>query len=397
MSDTILPVPLPRYDGPFQPGVTDPVWDAAPPPGTDQEKYESRYAGQLERQRYLHVITADVSATTRQELNALLTKLTGFAQHQMLKEPPGQHRRPYDVPIKSQRVTVTIGFGATLFTTKQGDDRFTIAGKKPTWLKIMPPTEGDEPGFNPNAHATDLIILVASDDTYVNEYIFGKIFYGGVHRGIIVRGVERGYARPDSREPSGFEDGLSNPKDLPPDYPMRHFVYIREGDNEPDWCTNGTYLGYRKIRRRLAKFFELNMKNREAVFGVHSLSGERLDEPSPHSHAPKINPRRDEPDLFGFMDNSRRFLRRPYFFNDGLDAKGDEVRGIHHLSFVRNLARQYEWPVHMWQMNKDFPTPGAGIDKLYEVGGASNVGGGYYFIPSAPLTKEDHVGSLLLS
>ena len=135
MSDTILPVPLPRYDGPFQPGVTDPVWDAAPPPGTDQEKYESRYAGQLERQRYLHVITADVSATTRQELNALLTKLTGFAQHQMLKEPPGQHRRPYDVPIKSQRVTVTIGFGATLFTTKQGDDRFTIAGKKPTWFE----------------------------------------------------------------------------------------------------------------------------------------------------------------------------------------------------------------------------------------------------------------------
>lgn len=397
MSETILPVPLPRYDGFFQPGVTDPVWDAAPPPGADKELYESRYAGQLERQRYLHVITADVRAGSRAELNELLTRLSTFALHQMAKAPPDKNRRPYDVQVKSQRVTITIGFGATLFTTRQGDDRFTIAGKKPAWLKIMPQTEGDEAGYLPSDYATDLIILIASDDTYVNEYIFGRLYYGGVHPGILVRRVERGYARPDSREPSGFEDGLSNPRDLPPDYPMRHFVYVRETDNEPDWCTNGTYLGYRKIRRRMAKFFKLNDHDREAVFGVHRDSGERLAAPPPHSHAPKINPRRDHPDLFGMMDVSRRILRRPYFFNDGLDAKGEENRGIHHLSFARNLGLQYEWPVHMWQMNKNFPTPGAGLDKLYEVGGASNVGGGYYFIPAAPLTRKDHVGSLLLS
>ena len=400
MPKTILPVPLPRYDGPYQPGVTDPVWDAVAPVGVDKiEDYEKRYAGQLERQRYLHVITADVRAGSRAELNELFAKLTKFARHQMMKPPPDKDLRPYDAEIKSRRVTVTIGFGATLFTTREGDDRFILAGKKPTWLKIMPQTEGDEDGFLPSEYATDLIILVASDDTYVNEYIFGKLYYGGVHPGIIVRRVERGYARPDSREPSGFEDGLSNPRDLPPDYPMRHFVYVREEDNEPDWCTNGTYLGYRKIRRRMAKFFELSMQDREAVFGVERVSGERFEKPPllPHSHAPKINPRRDHPDLFGIKDDSRRLLRRPYFFNDGLDANADEVRGIHHLSFARNLGKQYEWPVHMWQMNKDFPEPGTGIDQLYKVGGASNVGGGYYFIPSAPLTEKDHVGSLLLS
>jgi deferrochelatase/peroxidase EfeB len=397
MPETILPVPLPRYEGPYQPGVTDPVWDAAPPAGVDENDYGNRYAGQLERQRYLHVITADVSARSRSELNELLAKLTSFARHQMLKPPPDKHRRPYDVQIKSQRVTVTVGFGSTLFTTRKGDDRFTLAGKKPTWLKVMPQTEGDEKSFSPSDYVTDLIILVASDDTYVNEYIFGKLYYGGVHSGIIVRRVERGYARPDSREPSGFEDGLSNPRDLPPDYPMRHFVYVHPEDNEPDWCTNGTYLGYRKIRRRMAKFFELNLQQREAVFGVERVTGERLTAPLPHSHAPKINPHRDRPDLFGIMDKTRRILRRPYFFNDGLDMTGDEVRGLHHLSFARDLAKQYEWPVHMWQMNKDFPAPGTGLDKLYEVGGASNVGGGYYFIPGAPLNKKDHVGSLLLS
>ena len=396
MVNKYLPVPLPRYDAPFQPGITDPVWDATPPPDVDPDVYTKWYAGQLERQRHLHVITADVVANSGKELRDILGRLSGFARHQMLKKPPQDDVRPYDVPVLSRRVTVTIGFGATLFTTEQGDDRFGLAGQKPAWLKVMPPTEGDAVGFHPRDYATDLIILVASDDTYVNEYIFGKIYYGGVHPGIAVRRVERGYARPDNREPSGFEDGLSNPRDLPPDYPMRGFVYVREGDGEPAWCTDGAYLGYRKIARRMGRFFELKMREREAVFGVERLSGDRLKQPNPHAHAPKINPRRDHPDLFGFMDESRRFLRRPYFFDDGLDATGEEVRGLHHLSFARNLAAQYEWPVHMWQMNKDFPHPGAGLDALYEIGGAANIGGGYYFMPRAA-AEGDYIGSALLA
>ena len=403
MVNKYLPVPLPRYDGPFQPGITDPVWDATPPPDVDADLYMKWYAGQLERQRHLHIITADVVANSGEELRDILVRLSGFARHQMLKTPPQDDVRPYDAPVLTRRGTVTVGFGSTLFTTEQGDDRFGLAGQKPAWLKVMPPTEGDAPGFHPRDYATDLVILVASDDTYVNEYIFGKIYYGGVHPGIAVRRVERGYARPDNREPSGFEDGLSNPRDLPPGYPnvppghpMHQLVYVHEGDGEPAWCKDGSYLGYRKIARRMGRFFKLKMPEREAVFGVERLSGDRLKQPNPHAHAPKINPRRDEPDLFGFMDTSRRFLRRPYFFDDGLDAAGEEMRGLHHLSFARNLAAQYEWPVHMWQMNKDFPHPGAGLDSLYEIGGASNVGGGYYFMPRAA-AEGDYIGSALFA
>ena len=109
-----------------------------------------------------------------------------------------------------------------------------------------------------------------------------------------------------------------------------------------------------------------------------------------------MNPRRTSPDLFGVCDDSRRFLRRPYFFNDGLSPTGLELRGLHHLSFARNLGVQYEWPVHMWQMNEDFPTPGTGRDALYAVGGASNIGGGYFFIPAAG-PDHDFIGSALLN
>ncbi len=49
----------------------------------------------------------------------------------------------------------------------------------------------------------------------------------------------------------------------------------------------------------------------------------------------------------------------------------------------------------MWQTNPDFPHVGAGRDALYEAGGASNIGGGYYFLPPAP-SKGKHIGSALL-
>lgn len=396
MAEKILTPPRPSYDGPHQPGITDPVWPSEPPARVDPNLYGTQYAGQLERQRHLHIVTADVTVQRRTELHTLLESVTRTARHQMTKTPPDRDRRGYDKPVVSRRVTVTVGFGATLFTTKKGDDRFGLAAKQPASLKVMPHSEGDDRTiFRPRDQAADLIILIASDDIYVNEYIFGLFYYGKVHPGISVKQVERGYARPDSREPSGFEDGISNPRCVPPDYHMRHAVYVHEGDQEPGWCVGGTYLGYRKIRRRLAQFFNLPVKGREAVFGVHRDSGDRI--PSPHTaHAQKMNPKRLTPDLFGRMDDSRRFLRRPYFFNDGLDANGEEIRGLHHLSFARDLVTQYEWPVMMWAMNRNFPVANTGLDALYEIGGAANVGGGYYFMPRAPQPENEHFGSLLL-
>lgn len=392
MGKTILRPPRPVYSGPYQPGITDPVWPAKAPDGVDKAKYDELYAGQLERQRHLHVVTADVTSRSRGELAGLLRALTGFAQHQMAKTPPKDAQRPYDEPVLTRRVTVAVGFGATLFTNIAGDDRFNLAARRPTSLKVMPQIDGDD-GFHPRDHATDLVILVSSDDYYVNEYIFGRLHYGSVHPDIRVRSVERGYARPDSREPSGFEDGISNPRDGSGTSPMHEFVYVRAEDGEPAWCTNGTYLAYRKIRRRMKLFFKLSPQDQEAVFGVEKKTGERLKRHEAHAHAAKINPRRENHrDLFDMSDLHRRFLRRPYFFDDGLDADGEELRGLHHLSFARNLGAQYEWPVLMWQTNPDFPEKGSGRDALYGPGGAANIGGGYYFIPAAA-RGADHLGT----
>lgn len=388
----VLPRPLPRLKGPFQPGVSDPVWPEETPCGFDASIYQANYAGRVDRQRHLHIITIDVTVTTRCELVKLLSRLTDFARHEMSKKPSTTDARPYDQTTASRRVTVTVGFGATLFTTIQGDDRFGLAGLRPNCLKVIPASEGDDQ-FDPRQHAADLVVLASSDDLYVNEYILGKLFYKGVHPGIEIRRVDRGYSRPDNREPSGFEDGLTNPTDQTPQHLLRHLVYVQPTDGEPDWCVNGTYLGYRKVQRQLRHFFQLSDAQREAVFGTHRTTGNRLSNPSKSSHSMKMNPKRPTPDLFGILEESRRFYRRPYFYDDGLD--GDkELRGLLHLSFARNLATQYEWPVHMWQMNANFPNAGDGRDALYTIGGAANICGGYFFIPAA---SRDYLGVGLFS
>jgi len=84
----------------------------------------------------------------------------------------------------------------------------------------------------------------------VNEYIFGRILYGTVSPLIVVRRVERGYARPDSREPSGFEDGITNPKNIDKKREIDRFVFVHCSDAEPAWCVNGTVAENRRRRAR---------------------------------------------------------------------------------------------------------------------------------------------------
>ena len=90
MSDKTLPLPLPVLDGPRQPGVTDPIWPVLPPSGFDAATYEKDYAGQIERQRYLHIVTADVLASSRADLRKTLKNLSRFADIEMRKAPPWQ-------------------------------------------------------------------------------------------------------------------------------------------------------------------------------------------------------------------------------------------------------------------------------------------------------------------
>ena len=131
----------------------------------------------------------------------------------------------------------------------------------------MPRFYGDSPAFSPSQQASDIICLIASDHIYVNVYLVGLMVNGEVDSRLLIRDVEQGYARPDNHESGGFMDGISNPTNAKPPGEMDNLTYIQPADEEPDWCTNGTYLAYRKVQQNLKDFLKRDLNQKEKLFG----------------------------------------------------------------------------------------------------------------------------------
>lgn len=401
-----LRVPLPAPTGQHQSGITDPLWPVETPPGVDEADYAD-YRGRVAKQNFCSVIAADV--TRGAELEPTLRELSDFIRGQLDRKPSEAHMRPLDRVPASYRVTITVGFGASLFLTRDGDDRFGLSGQRPRWLRAMPSFFGDAEEFRPTDSESDLLLSVSSDHPYVNAAIVRDLAAGRV-RGLEVARVETGFHRPDQREFLRFDDGIDNLRNLPGSSDLDDHVYVSEGDDEPAWCVGGSYMVYRKIREKLRDWDGRSDKEQSRMIGRVKATGEPLstkktgpqnmtpvfegDTKTPlTAHIRKVQPRRQGLDFMGCDDLTRRFLRRPYPFFDGVDDEGQVVVGLHFLAFMKSLRDQFEWVTEMWQTNPDFPEPNTGRDALFEHGILKTVEGGYFFCPPAPKNANDYIGS----
>lgn len=442
MSDEpiIIERPDPQYGSVHQNGITDPIWPLQRPAEASEKDYEP-YAGRIDRQNSLFVVRANVGSRNREELKALLIHVTHFIRYnqerKIQRDPKGGHMLPLDVASLpgSYRVTITLGFGDSLFVDAKGEDRFGLRALKPTFLKPMPSFPGDAPEFSPAASASDLIFLISSDHPYVSVAIArflaerlspamrtSEPLYP---RGdaIQVVGIEQGFVRPDKREFLRFDDGVDNlrPGESGDAGDLERAVYVGKHDFEPEWCVDGSYLVYRKIHESLPTWESLPEQEQNKAIGRDKDTGCPLSRaktgadgktpvfPDPtddadgplNAHIRKVQPRRPTPDLFGEMDMRRRFLRRTYPFFEGLCKPGEASNGLHFLAFMDSIGHQFEHVVNMWQMNENFPVPDTGIDAMYARGVLSTVDGGYYFCPPASkslsdLEAKDFLGSRLL-
>jgi deferrochelatase/peroxidase EfeB len=422
------PLPQPMYSQPFQGGITDPIWSdsnaEAAAFGKDfEEDYRADYAGRIDRQEVQSILRADLLTADRNELREVLKLLTKFVVDQVTMKPSIGHLRILEPIPESYRVTITVGFGASLFVDRSGFDRFGLRSAKPKFLKTMPHFEGDQASFDPRATASDLVFVISSDEPYVNVAIvryftefFNKEFlkqHPDPQDRPVLRftDVQQGFARKDKREFLKFDDGIENLQIDPTD--LRRLVYVDGADNEPNWCLNGSYLVYRKIRERMPAWESMNDQAQELIIGRKKDSGKPLsvrktghqgmtpvfaspldsrDGPF-NAHIRKVQPRRPDPDLFGLNDLERRFLRRPYPFFDPINESGECVNGLHFVAFMKSIQRQFEHIVNMWQMNPDFPIANTGPDALYANGILSTIDGGYYFCPPGLRNDKDYFGS----
>ncbi|MEH0830475.1 Dyp-type peroxidase, partial [Micromonospora sp. CPCC 205714] len=211
----------------------------------------------------LHFVAFDVVTKDRDRLVAMLQEWTAAAARMtagkdagvigavggMPEAPPDDTGEALGLP--PSQLTLTVGFGPSLFRDAQGRDRFGIAARRPAALADLPHFAGD--ALKPELSGGDLCVQACANDPQVAVHAIRNLARIGM--GVVsVRWSQLGFGRTSStsrdqatpRNLFGFKDGTANLKAEDAGL-LRDQLWVQPGDG-PDWMTGGSYLVTRKIR-----------------------------------------------------------------------------------------------------------------------------------------------------
>ncbi|MBO9625373.1 MAG: deferrochelatase/peroxidase EfeB [Microbacterium sp.] len=242
-------------------------------------------------------------------------------------------------------LTITIGFGPTLFENEDGD-RYGIASLRPAGLERLPAFLGDD--LDPAHSQGDLCIQACADDPQVavhairnlSRIAFGraKLRWSQLGFGKTSR-TTSGQATP--RNLFGFKDGTANI--LADDAKaLADHVWV-PASTEPAWMAGGSYLVARKIAMLIETWDRVRLAEQDTIIGREKGSGAPLsggDEfTAPkfgtkaidaHSHVRLAHPEQND---------GIRILRRGFNYVDGNNALGRLDAGLFFLSYQRDPAQ----------------------------------------------------------
>ena len=286
-------------------------------------------------------------------------------------------------------LTVTVGFGASLF-----DDRFGLAAKRPANLTAMPAFADDE--LDPQLVGGDIIVQVCAGhrDTVVHTVrellsaVAGRLAVRWMLDGfqLAFRGPE---PRSSRRNLFAFRDGTANP-DVNDARLMDRLIWVDRRSAQPAWTAGGTYMVVRRIRMYVEFWDRVGMLEQEQMIGRYRVSGAPLggtNEYESPDYASDPHGRRIPLDAHIRLANNRtpaqerqRILRRSYSYDLGVDAAGNLDQGLLFIAFNRSTLEQYE------QIQRRLEgEPMADYIKP--------VGGGYFFVPRGTSGPGDWIGS----
>lgn len=308
------------------------------------------------------------------------------------------HNPPVDtgeaIGLDPARLTVTVGFGASLF-----DERFGLAARRPAALIELPGFAGDV--LDPARTGGDLCVQACSDDPQVAFHVIRNL--ARIGRGVVsLRWSQLGFGRTSttSRDQStprnlmGFKDGTRNIRQEDQS-DLDGFVWVGD-DSDQAWMRGGSYLVCRRIRMLIESWDADFIADQEKVFGRIRDTGAPLtghvedDEPDLAARdsdgAPVIDAdahiRLASPHSHG----GAKLLRRGYSYTDGQDpVTGLLDAGLFFICFNRDPRRQFV------PIQRDL----AGHDLLNEY--IKHTGSGHFAIPPGVAQVGDWFGKALFS
>jgi deferrochelatase/peroxidase EfeB len=288
-------------------------------------------------------------------------------------------------------LTVTIGFGASLF-----DGRYGLAAQRPRELIPMPTFPIDE--LDPAQSHGDILVQICAHQRDTVTHTLRELLRA-VRGSLQLRWTIDGFssaprgpsAKNSPRNLFAFRDGTANPPTTDAKL-MNELVWT--GAGEPSWAAGGTYQVVRVTRMHVEFWDRVGLNEQQSMIGRERATGaplggtDEFDDPrydlDPdgkriplQAHIRLANPRTP-------ATAAQRILRRGFNYTRGLDEAGQLEQGLIFVAFNQSPSRQFA-TIQQRLLSEpmiDYITP---------------IGGGYFFVPPGAGGPGDWVGSGLFA
>ena len=302
----------------------------------------------------LHFAAFDVKTDDRAEFVQMLKEWTAAARRMTAGHAIGEgaygglaEAAPDDtgeaLGLKPSRLTLTIGFGPSLF------EKFGLQDQRPEALVDLPKFPGD--ALETARSNGDLCIQACADDPQVAVHAIRNLARIGFGK-VAIRWSQLGFGKtssttPDAQTPRnlmGFKDGTRNIAGTEPDR-LKKFVWVGEKDvdEKSAWMTGGSYLVARRIRMHIETWDRTPLQEQEDIFGRDKGEGapvgkaKERDKPFLKAMKPDAHVRLAHPESNGGVT----ILRRGYSFTDGTDGLGRLEAGLFFLAYQRDVRKGF--------------------------------------------------------
>ena len=314
----------------------------------------------------MHLAAFDVTASTRGSLISLLKDWTeAIAQLTAGQEigATGAVGGNYDAPpedtgeaidLSASHLTVTIGFGRSLFVDAKGEDRYGLAKHLPEALIELPHFSGDM--LEEARSGGDLIVQACADDPQVAVHAvrnLARIAFGRA----AMRWSQIGFGRTSSTSTSqvtprnlfGFKDGTANIKAESPDVVNEH-VWVSGQPAASAWMDGGTYMVARRINMVIETWDRSMLSEQEKVIGRTKGTGAPLSGGEEFTTPDFALQGREGPLIAADShvalthpdhNGGVQMLRRGFNFTDGTDGLGRLDAGLFFIAFVVDARTHY--------------------------------------------------------